>query len=63
MKYVFQDGAVFSAAVLDMSEAQNPNLSWEDHGKKGGIYIYIYLSTKPPINGGLNFKWENHGTT
>ena len=38
VKYVFQDGAVFSAAVLDMSEAQHPNFSWEDHGKKAGIY-------------------------
>ena len=42
VKYVFQDGAVFSAVVLDMSEAQNPNFSWEDHGKRVE-YIYIYL--------------------
>jgi len=51
VKYVFQDGAVFSAAVLDMSEAQNPNLSWEDHGKKGGIYIYIFVYETP-------YKWR-----
>ena len=57
VKYVFQDGAVFSAAVLDMSEAQNPIFSWEDHGKIMGKRVeYKYIYTKSPINGGLNGK-------